>query len=217
MHAIKVLRLQKNDEILILDGKGKSIVAAITDPHPKKCKVVFTDEIGTEKAPKFSLHIAIAPTKNIDRFEWFVEKATELGIQEISPIICAQSERKILNIERIQKILVSAMKQSQSLYLPMLNEVVSFSRFIETEKKSDHKKLIAHCENDNTKTEIQVQLLNSNCTILIGPEGDFNKTEIELALINNFEAITLGNSRLRTETAGVYVASTFRLLNSGTN
>jgi 16S rRNA (uracil1498-N3)-methyltransferase len=154
------------------------------------------------------LHIAIAPTKNIDRFEWFLEKATEIGIDEITPIICRHSERKIIKTERGSRILLSAMKQSLKYHLPKLNEAISLANFLKS--NFDGTKYIAHCE-DGEKNELKTVSKTEKTLILIGPEGDFSPKEIELALQNQFRAVSLGTSRLRTETAGIIAVHTINI------
>jgi 16S rRNA (uracil1498-N3)-methyltransferase len=152
-------------------------------------------------AAPFQLHLVVAPTKMNDRYEWFLEKATEIGIQEITPIICDRSERKVINIERFEKIILSAMKQSNELYLPKLNPTISFKEFMKHKNKG--LQLIAHCEETDKKTLKSVLQSNTDVTVLIGPEGDFSEKEIALALEQNYIPVSLGNTRLRTETAAV--------------
>lgn len=196
-HACRVLRLKEGDEILLLNGKGFEFKARINDANPKRCSVEilnFTEEVN----PEYTLHIAIAPTKNSDRIEWFLEKATEIGITEISLLLCSNNERKQTKNERFEKILISAMKQSKRLYLPKLNSLISFKDFI----KQNPKGLIAHCY-DGDKSTISESFEILNCPILIGPEGDFTLIEVEEALKNGYKAISLGGNRLRTETAGL--------------
>ena len=210
-HAIKVLRLNQNDEICLVDGKGYFYTAKISVAHPKKCEVQILEKKAEENL-KPSIHIAIAPTKNNDRLEWFIEKTTEIGVTEISPIICEHSERKILKIERLEKRAIAAMKQSLKATLPIINEAVSFKTFIE-KLPTTSEKYIAHCNEENQQHLKDVYTGGKNCIILIGPEGDFSTTEIELALKNGFTPISLGKSRLRTETAGVVVCNIINLLN----
>jgi 16S rRNA (uracil1498-N3)-methyltransferase len=171
-------------------------------------KVVSTEQ--KEKQHNYHLHIAIAPTKNMDRFEWFLEKATEIGIDEITPIICSRSERKVIKTERCNRILLSAMKQSLKVHLPKLNEAISLNDFL----KQDYEgaKYIAHCE-DGEKKELKIVNKTEKYLILIGPEGDFSPKEIDLALHNQFKAVSLGTSRLRTETAGIVAVHTLNLKN----
>lgn len=172
----------------------------ITLASDSKCTVQIISFEKKEES-KFKLHLAVAPTKMNDRFEWFLEKATEIGIHEITPIICDRSERKVINAERFDKIILSAMKQSNELFLPKLNNAVTFKEFIKQQNKG--LQLIAHCEETDKKTLKSVLKPNENVTLLIGPEGDFSEKEIALALENNYIPVSLGNTRLRTETAAV--------------
>lgn len=201
-HAVKVLRLQSGDEISIIDGRGGLHQAKITVPYPQKCGFSILESISAYGKRNYKLHIAIAPTKNIDRFEWFVEKAVEVGIDEITPLICRFSERKVLKTERIEKIIVSASKQSLKAYVPKLNETISFADFL----KQNHDQsacFIAHCY-DNEKHEFNSLIQTyDDILILIGPEGDFSESEVKDSLAKGFKAVSLGSSRLRTETAGV--------------
>lgn len=207
-HCIRVLRKKVGDTINITNGLGKLIVAKITSASAKGCEFTITDEqfIAKTSAP---LHIAIAPTKNIDRFEFFLEKATEIGIKTITPILCERSERKVLKPERLQKLLTSASKQSKNFHFPVLNPLIGFQEFIKDDLAKE--KFIAHCL-ENEKKSLNDFIIQSPTTILVGPEGDFSKNEIESALANNYKPVTLGNTRLRTETAGI-VASTIINLN----
>lgn len=199
-HIIKVLRKKDTDILFVTNGEGFLFKTEITLASDNKCTVKI---ISFEKvAPaKFKLHLAVAPTKMNDRYEWFLEKATEIGIHEITPIICDRSERKVVNLERFDKILLAAMKQCNQLYLPKLNEAISFKEFIK--RKNDGLQLIAHCEQTDKKTLKSVLKPNEDVTLLIGPEGDFSEKEIALALENNYIPVSLGNTRLRTETAAV--------------
>ena len=160
---------------------------------------------------KYHLHLAVAPTKMNDRYEWFLEKATEIGIHEITPIICDRSERKVINTERFDKIILTALKQSNELFLPKLNEAITFKEFVKL--KNEGKKLIAHCEETNKKTLKSVLAPNENITILIGPEGDFSEKEIEAALENNYIPVSLGSTRLRTETAAIVACHSVIFIN----
>ena len=200
-HCVRVLRLNIDDEIQLIDGKGSFFTAKIIDSNSKKCIVEIIDTKTEFGIRNHYLHIAIAPTKNIDRFEWFLEKATEIGIDEITPIICEHSERKTIKPESLEKIIVSAIKQSIKAYKPKLNNLISYVDFIS--QNSDCKKYIAHCE-ENTKTLLKNDYYKGhNAIVLIGPEGDFSPNEIKLAKQNGFTEISLGESRLRTETAGI--------------
>lgn len=199
-HIIKVLRKKDSDILHVTNGLGLLFETEITLASDNKC-IVEVLSIKKADEPKFKLHLAVAPTKMNDRFEWFLEKATEIGIQEITPIICDRSERKVINLERFEKIILSAMKQSNETYLPKLNEAISFKEFVK--QKNEGLQLIAHCEETDKKSLKEVLKPNESVMMLIGPEGDFSEKEIALALENNFQPVTLGNTRLRTETAAV--------------
>jgi 16S rRNA (uracil1498-N3)-methyltransferase len=186
----------------------------ITLASDNKC-IVEVLSIKKSPEPKFRLHLAVAPTKMNDRFEWFLEKATEIGIQEITPVFCDRSERKVINLERFEKIILSAMKQSNETYLPKLNEAISFKEFIK--QKNEGLQLIAHCEETDKKSLKEVLKPNEDVTILIGPEGDFSDKEIALALENNFQPVALGNTRLRTETAAVVACHSVVFFNETPN
>lgn len=199
-HAIKVMRFNVGDHVQLLDGKGSKAVAEISLANQKRTEVeiIKVDKIAERSSSK--LTIAIAPTKNINRIEWFIEKCTEIGIDRIALILCHQSERKIVKTERLRKIMISAMKQSGQLFLPELSELTEVKSWISNNKNG----FIAHCE-DIHKTERLSSLMkpNQDLTILIGPEGDFTPSEVNFALENDFKPISLGSSILRTETAGV--------------
>ncbi len=199
-HIIKVLRKKEGDILHVTNGLGYLFNCEISLASDNKCLVNITS-FEKKSAPKFHLHLAVAPTKMNDRFEWFLEKATEIGIQEITPIICDRSERKVINKERFDKIVLSALKQSNELYLPKLNDAISLKDFLKQEL--GEKKLIAHCEETSKKTLKSVLKPNEDVTILIGPEGDFSIKEIDLAIKQGFIPVSLGNTRLRTETAAV--------------
>lgn len=210
-HAIRVLRLKQGDSIYLIDGKGGFYTAKIIVDSPKKCIVQVTEAKKEHGKKEFYLHIAVAPTKNMERFEWFLEKATEIGIDEITPIRCEHSERTILKPERLEKIIVSAMKQSMKAYCPKLNEIKSFKSFVQ--EQFSGQKLIAHCA-DSAKSKLKnAYIRNATAVILIGPEGDFSKEEITFAIENNFQAVSLGDSRLRTETAALVACHTMNLIN----
>jgi 16S rRNA (uracil1498-N3)-methyltransferase len=201
---IHVLRMQKDDEILLTDGKGKKAKASIVDDNRKKC-VVEVSSIETETERKRKIVIGISLIKNSSRFEWFLEKATEIGVSEIIPLICSRTGREKFRFDRMQNILISAMLQSQQCWLPVLHEPTEFEKAIQF---SVEQKFIAHCE-ETHKQSLTSQPLNNSTSqlILIGPEGDFAHEEIELALKNNFSPVALGNTRLRTETAGIVAAT----------
>ncbi|WP_375239330.1 16S rRNA (uracil(1498)-N(3))-methyltransferase [Aurantibacter sp.] len=209
-HIVKVLRKKEQDVLFVTNGKGSIFKCEINSANDKKCSVSIL-ETTTQKASKYSLHLAVAPTKMNDRYEWFLEKATEIGITEITPIICDHSERKIIKPERFEKILESAMKQSLSAYKPILNESISFKNFV-AETKSQTK-FIAHCEETDKKSLKKELKPNQDYLILIGPEGDFSKKEIDLALKHNFIPVTLGETRLRTETAAIVACHSVAFVN----
>ena len=210
-HIIRVLRKKEGDQIFITNGKGILLKSEITVANDKKCMVTI---VSTEEKPKpwnYYLHVAIAPTKNIDRLAWFLEKATEIGIDEITPLLCEHSERKIIKKERLEKIIESAMKQSLKYHLPKLNELISFQDFIEQDFHGA--RYIAHCASSEKHSLKSVSKSVQHITILIGPEGDFSTTEIENAEDQNFISVDLGESRLRTETAGVVATHIVSLFN----
>ena len=207
-HATKVLRKKEGDILNFTDGKGGFYKAEITVADTRKCRLQVVSSEQKEKEHNYHLHIAIAPTKNMDRYEWFLEKATEIGIDEITPIICEHSERKVLKTERCTRILLSAMKQSLKFHLPKLNEASTLKDFLKQDFEGN--KYIAHCEEGN-KTELREEKKAEKTIILIGPEGDFSPNELEIALQNNYKAVSLGTSRLRTETAGLVAVHTINL------
>jgi len=211
VHCIKVLRKQEGDNILITDGKGHFFDATVEQASAKHCVISIDHETVWDKYWNFSLQIAFAPTKNTDRTEWFAEKATEIGIDRFSPLLCRYSERKEIKTARIEKILVSAMKQSQKACLPIIDEMETFSSFIK--KPFDGKKYIAHCYEGNKLLLKDIYPKGENVLILIGPEGDFSEEEVRMAISNGFEEISLGESRLRTETAALVACHTIHVLN----
>ena len=199
-HIVKVLRKNIGDTLHITNGKGWLFTAEITIPNINKCTAKIVSKT-LQQQKTYHLHLAVAPTKMNDRYEWFLEKATEIGIDSITPIICEHSERKVIKPERFERILQSAMKQSLSCYLPKLNDTISFQNFINQDFKGNL--FIAHCEETDKKSLKQQLKPNTDVTILIGPEGDFSVKEIAKALENNFIPVTLGKTRLRTETAAI--------------
>jgi 16S rRNA (uracil1498-N3)-methyltransferase len=209
-HIVKVLRKSVGDHLHITDGKGWLYHAEMISSNINKCTAKIISR-GLQPKRNYSLHLAVAPTKMNDRFEWFLEKATEIGIDKITPIICDHSERKIIKTERFERILQSAMKQSLSCYLPKLNEAISFKDFIKQDFKGDL--FIAHCEETDKKSLKQQLKPNTDITILIGPEGDFSVKEIEQALQNKFIPVTLGATRLRTETAAIVACHSVAFIN----
>ncbi|MDO4755040.1 MAG: 16S rRNA (uracil(1498)-N(3))-methyltransferase [Parabacteroides sp.] len=210
-HCIRVLRLTEGDEILLTDGKGTFYKAAISRAHHKHCEVSILESWEQPALWNFKLNIAVAPTKNMDRMEWFVEKATEIGVDAITCLNCRFSERKEVKPARLEKILVSAMKQSQKATLPLLTGMTDFRTFVK--QPFEGRKFIAHCEDGDKQLLKQIYQPGENALILIGPEGDFSPEEIALALENGFEPISLGESRLRTETAALVACHTIHVLN----
>ena len=213
-HCIQVLRKKPGDEILFTDGIGRIFKGRISSVGKKEFAATIMAEETQAKRPSVDLHIAIAPTKNNDRLEWFLEKATELGISEITPLICANSERKKLRLDRLQKILIAAMKQSFRAFLPKLNAPEPFNDFIQkSETGTELDRFMAHCRSDELPHLFHNSQRSKNVLILIGPEGDFDLTEIENAEKCGFVSVSLGPSRLRTETAGIAAVHIVNLKN----
>jgi len=209
IHAIRVLRLKENDEVHLIDGIGGLFKAKISNAHPKKCEVQIEEKIEIYKR-KYYKHIAIAPPKSIDRFEWFLEKATEIGVDEITPLLTDRSERKNLNVERLEKILTSTMKQCIQPFRPKLNPLMRYSDFISQHTKG----YIAHLETGEEELLQKIYQPGNDCLILIGPEGDFSPAEVVLAKQNGYTSISLGHSRLRVETAGLAACHTITVVNN---
>lgn len=205
MHAVRVLRLKSGDDIFLMDGEGTFYQAVVILANQKHCFYEIKQSLPQDKTWKGHLHLAIAPTKDIGRIEWLVEKATEIGFDEISFLNCRFSERKVLRTDRIERILVSAMKQSRKGWKPVVNEMVTFEQLMCRDIKGA--KFICHCYNEIEKADFFTELNSSDCandiTVLVGPEGDFSIDEVRQAINNNYQSVTLGNSRLRTETAGL--------------
>ena len=239
-HCVRVLRYDRGDEILLTDGRGTTYHARITNPHPRHCEFESLSQEKQEKTHNIYLHVAIAPTKNIERLEWMVEKCTEIGVDEITPLLCRFSERKNLRNDRLEKIILSAAKQSLTPYLPKLNPLTDFASLMEMYKPTPNPSLraphdagvigdpakgrefdeargldkyIAHCYKDEKRELKDVLQKGRDVLILIGPEGDFSEQEVEMAIANGFVPVGLGRSRLRTETAGVVACHTAVLLN----
>ena len=206
-HIVQVLRMQEGEKLNLTDGKGNLIEAAIMDAHKKHCFVKINFSRLTSHTSR-KISIAISLLKNTNRFEWFLEKATEIGVSEIIPLICERTEKQKFRHDRMKGICISAMLQSQQTWLPVLNEPVKYTEYIKSIKRNDNSgKLIAHCDEGNKQTLSNLQIgTSANWQILIGPEGDFTKEEIQLAVKNNFIPVSLGDTRLRTETAGVVAA-----------
>src|SRR5690554_3194208 len=211
-HIIKVLRKSVGDQMLITNGKGFFFTSQITNTFSNKCEVKILSAEQQNPFP-YHLHLAVAPTKLNDRYEWFLEKATEIGVTEITSIICDHSERTKIKPERYEKIIQSALKQSLKAHLPVLNEAVSLKNFIESNSSNDGICCIAHCEEDDKNSLKSVLKPNAKVTILIGPEGDFSSEEIELSLKAGFIPVSLGDSRLRTETAAVVACHSVAFIN----
>ncbi|WP_178985531.1 16S rRNA (uracil(1498)-N(3))-methyltransferase [Winogradskyella helgolandensis] len=209
-HIAKVLRKTIGDTLHITNGNGWLFTAEITLADQKHCTVAITSK-SLQPKRGYNLHLAVAPTKMNDRYEWFLEKATEIGIETITPIICDHSERKVVKTERFEKIIQSAMKQSLQCYLPKLNTPIAFKDFMNQDFTDQI--FIAHCEETDKKSLKSQLKLASDCTILIGPEGDFSVKEIEMALQHQFIPVTLGETRLRTETAAIAACHSVAFLN----
>jgi len=209
-HIIKVLRKKENDILFVTNGLGVFFKTEIALASDSKCTVNILS-FEKQKPSNYRLHLAVAPTKMNERFEWFLEKATEIGIHEITPLLCEHSERKVINIERFKKIIESAMKQSLHYYIPKLNEPIAYKDFIK--KEYCEQKFIAHCEDSDKKILKNELKTNEDVLLLIGPEGDFSVKEIEMALNNNYIPVSLGKTRLRTETAALVACHSIVLLN----
>jgi len=201
-HLVRVLRKTVNDEVFLTDGKGMLYKSVILEPDPRGCSLKITDTNPGYGKRDYYLHMAVAPTKNLSRFEWFVEKATEIGVDEITPLICHNSERNFFKPERMQRIAVAAMKQSLKAYLPKINDATGINELIKT--STAQVKLIAYIHPEITQQFNSVPANAQSYLILIGPEGDFSKEEVDTSLKHGYLPISLGNSRLRTETAAVY-------------
>lgn len=210
-HCAKVLRMKPGDVVGFTDGQGTTCKGKLLEVGPKATSALLFEK--TTLPPRnFRLHMAVAPTKSIDRFEWFLEKATECGIEEITPIICAQSERSVVKPDRLKKILVAAMKQSQRAWLPVLNEAVKFRDFMKIIDGATPG-YIAHCATGQKVPLREVYNAGSDALILIGPEGDFNEEEVRMAMDKGMQAISLGENRLRTETAALVACMGVNFLN----
>lgn len=209
-HIVKVLRKNTGDTLHITNGNGWLFKAELTIPNINKCLVTITSK-AKQPTRDYKLHLAVAPTKMNDRYEWFLEKATEIGIDTITPIICDHSERKVIKPARFERILQSAMKQSLNCYLPKLNDAILFKDFIKQNFSGNL--FIAHCEETNRKSLKSQLKPKTDITILIGPEGDFSTKEIEMALANKFIPVTLGDTRLRTETAAIVACHSVAFIN----
>lgn len=204
-HCVKVLRMAAGEELFITDGNGTLCRCAILDADPRSCSVEVVERMEHYEERPHKLHIAVAPTKNTARLEWFIEKAVEIGIDEITPIVCDHSERMVLKTERLEKIVISAMKQSLKAYKPLIHEPVKMVDFLEQQASNlGATRMICYCEGDNRTPLQQVYQGTDDALVLIGPEGDFSEREITKALAVGFNPVTLGTCRLRTETAALY-------------
>ncbi len=212
-HCIKVLRLKIGNKIQLINGKGKLFICEIIDANPKKCSVKIIETIKKENRKKYKFYIAVAPTKNNNRYDFFLEKATEIGVDKIIPFISNFSERKIIKPERLEKIIISATKQSKAFFKPFFNELISFEQIINSNFIGE--KYIAHCYNTNTKKHIKkVYNKGKDVLILIGPEGDFSKEEVQQAVLKGFIEISISDARLRTETAGIVACQIIDFINT---
>jgi 16S rRNA (uracil1498-N3)-methyltransferase len=209
-HIIKVLRKKESDILFVTNGLGYLFKTEIALASDSKCTVNILS-FEKQEPSKYHLHLAVAPTKMNERYEWFLEKATEIGIQEITPIICEHSERKVIKIDRFQKIIESAMKQSLHYFIPKLNEPITYKEFLK--KEYSGQKFIAHCEETDKKSFKKELKTKEDVLILIGPEGDFSVKEIQMALDNKYIPVSLGETRLRTETAAIVACHSVVLLN----
>ena len=210
-HAARVMRLKAGDEVTLADGRGGWYRACIAKPHHKHCDVEVLEHQAEYGKRPYRLHIGIAPTKNTDRFEWFVEKATEIGVDEITPLLCEHSERKHINAERLQRITVAAMKQSKKAYLPQLHEMTAFGAWVG--KMTGNQRYIAHCGEGDRQSLKTVCRAGQDTVVAIGPEGDFSLQEVAQAIALGFRGVTLGTNLLRTETAGVAACYSVYLMN----
>ena len=205
MHALRVLRLQSGDEMMLMDGQGNYYRAEVTLAHTKHCLYEIRETLPQERQWAGHVHLAIAPTKMMERMEWLIEKAVEVGVDEISFLNCQFSERRIIKMQRAEKIMISAVKQSHKAWAPQLNEVVTFAEFIA--QPFEGRKYIAHCYEEVARTYLYNELRkpadSDDALVLIGPEGDFSIDEVRQAVAHGFQSVHLGKSRLRTETAGL--------------
>lgn len=210
-HIVKVLRKKEGDILHVTNGNGYLFISELNLITPQQC-IAKVIEVKKEETPKYYLHMAVAPTKMNDRYEWFLEKATEIGVMEITPIICDHSERKVVKLDRFERVLQSAMKQSLHFTLPKINQPVRFSEFVTDTPEGT--KYIAHCEDELEKRSLKNSInLGEKSIVLIGPEGDFSSEEIALAKQNSWKPVSLGSTRLRTETAAIVACHTVALHN----
>lgn len=212
LHCVKVLRHKVGDTIQVIDGKGTRAIGCIEAAHAKQCAVSLSNKETVAKTRSYNLCVAVAPTKNIERTEWFTEKAVEIGVDRIVPIRCKNSERTVVKEERLRKVAESAVKQSQQAYLPEITALTDFREFIK--QATADVKLVAHCEKDLKKHIREYAATGTSYCVLIGPEGDFTADEIRQALEAGFKPVSLGDTRLRTETAALYAVAALSVLGS---
>jgi 16S rRNA (uracil1498-N3)-methyltransferase len=222
-HAVRVLRMEMGDEMMLMDGEGIFYRAIVTEATKKRCLYRIEEPLPQERQWLPHLHLAMAPTKNMDRTEWFAEKATEIGFDELTFLRCRWSERTVIKTERVEKILVSAMKQSHKAWKPLLNEMVDFKAFLQEIKERENRngkmmqKFICHCyeeEGLGEKVALKDALKSGeDVLVMVGPEGDFSIDEVKMAEANGFQSVSLGKSRLRTETAALVAVHLMNLIN----
>lgn len=222
-HAVRVLRMEMGDEMMLMDGEGIFYRAIVTEATKKRCLYRIEETLPQERQWQPHLHLAMAPTKNMDRTEWFAEKATEIGFDELTFLRCRWSERTVIKTERVEKILVSAMKQSHKAWKPILNELVDFKAFLQEIKERENRngkvmqKFICHCyeeEGLGEKVALKDALKSGeDVLVMVGPEGDFSIDEVKMAEANGFQSVSLGKSRLRTETAALVAVHLMNLIN----
>jgi 16S rRNA (uracil1498-N3)-methyltransferase len=201
VHGVRVLRLKVGDEVLITNGKGWMFTAVISEAHPKHTQAQIISKQHLPRVAGFHLHVAVAPTKNIARYEWFLEKACEIGVDEITPLVCEHSERQKLNMERLNRVLVAAIKQSQTAVLPLLHPPCDLQKF--ALQCDTQQKFVGWCGEHTAGELFDLAMRGNSVTVLIGPEGDFSEKEINLLKDNGFQPVSMGRQRLRTETAGM--------------
>ncbi|MBR1520848.1 MAG: 16S rRNA (uracil(1498)-N(3))-methyltransferase [Bacteroidaceae bacterium] len=216
-HAVRVLRMSMGDELMLMDGQGTFYRATVAEATKKRCLYRIEETLPQERQWMPQLHLAVAPTKNMDRMEWLAEKATEIGFDELTFLHCRWSERTVVKTERIDKILISAMKQSHKAWKPVLNEMTDFKAFLQKVQEQPGQKFICHCYEEDELGEKKplkdVLKANEDALVLVGPEGDFSIDEVKLALSQGFQSVTLGKSRLRTETAALVAVHLMNLAN----
>lgn len=210
-HCVRVLRMAKGDRLALTDGSGTLAWAEILDPDSRACSVLIVERLYDYGKRPFRLHVAVAPTKNTARLEWFVEKAVEMGVDVITPVLCDHSERCVLKRDRLEKIVISAMKQSLKTYLPVIEDLTPLSQLLQ--RPFDGQRFVAYCDGDHRTPLREAYTPGNDALILIGPEGDFSSEEVEKALSLGFTPVTLGECRLRTETAALAATAFFNLVN----